>query len=520
VARGVSRAVPAARRLERIEIDNASVRLGRHWALRDVSLDLRVGERWLLLGPNGAGKTVLLKLLRGDVWPTPTGHEARRYHLRDGEVLEQPLFASHRIAYLGPERQDRYLRHESTLDVAQVVHTGFDDSDLPLQVATPAQRRRIETVLRQVGLAGLAKRKILTLSYGQRRRVLLARAFVREPDVLLLDEALNGLDAHGRAAFLRALRLASSPRTAWVLTSHRRNDAPPGLTHIARIAHGVIASVTDLRACIGDPATTRSAARPKKPSLARREARPEGQPEVVQASQRNTRGTRPRIRSTKPLLRLQRAAVYRDERAIIGKFDWTLERGQHWFLRGANGSGKSTFVAMLYGDLWPAHGGNRQRQWPAADDWKARVGLVSPELQARYAATGCTVEQIVASGFHASIGLNDRPTPGELRRVRRELRAWGLKDFATRQARELSYGQLRLALVARAFVRARRLWLLDEPFDGLDAATRQRLRARLDEAVARGATMVLATHHEDDVPAYVQHVLTLRRGRAPVVSER
>ena len=73
MARGVSRAVRAGRRLERIEVDNVSVRLGRHWALRDVSLDVRAGERWLLLGPNGAGKTVLLKLLRGDLWPTPTG---------------------------------------------------------------------------------------------------------------------------------------------------------------------------------------------------------------------------------------------------------------------------------------------------------------------------------------------------------------------------------------------------------------------------------------------------------------
>ncbi len=518
MARGVSRAIPVARRLERIEIGTASVRLGRHWVLRDVSLDIRAGERWLLLGPNGAGKTVLLKLLRGDIWPTPTGRATRRYHLCDGEVLEQPLFAADRIAYLGPERQDRYVRYESTLDVAQVVLTGFDDADFPLHAATPAQRRRIEIVLRQVGLAGYASRKFLTLSYGQRRRVLLARAFVREPDVLLLDEALNGLDAQARGAFLRALWLVSSPRTAWVLTSHRRSDAPAGLTHLARMAHGVIDSVSNLHAGAVDAAATLAAAR----TLSRPEPRPEERAGVVQASKHRTHAADAdgRIRATRPLLRLQRAAVYRDERVVVGRCDWTLERGQHWVLRGANGSGKSTFVAMLYGDLWPAHDGTRVREWPAADDWKARVGLVSPELQARYAATGCTVEQIVASGFHASIGLNDRPTVAELRRVRRELRAWGLADFATRQARELSYGQLRLALVARAFVRARRLWLLDEPFDGLDALARQRLRARLDEAVAKGATVVLATHHEEDVPDYVKRVLTLRRGRAPVISER
>ena len=76
------------------------------------------------------------------------------------------------------------------------------------------------------------------------------------------------------------------------------------------------------------------------------------------------------------------------------------------------------------------------------------------------------------------------------------------------------------ALVARAFVRSRRLWLLDEPFDGLDADARQRFRARLDGAVSRGATVVMATHHEEDVPGYVTRVLTLRRGRAPVSTNR
>jgi len=507
MARGVSRAVPAGRRLARIEIGNASVRLGRHWALRDVSLDVRAGEHWLLLGPNGAGKTVLLKLLRGDVWPTPTGREIRRYHLRNGDTLEQPLFAADRIVYLGPERQDRYLRYESRLDVAQVVLTGYDDSDFPLQSPTLAQQRRILQVLRQVGLAGYASRTFLSLSYGQRRRVLLARAVVREPDVLLLDEALNGLDVKGRAAFLRALRLASSPRTAWILTSHRRGDAPAGLTHIARIAHGGIKNVTDLRVGAADPAALQLEARP----------------EIAPASRRNAPGAsvgQSRIRPARPLLRVHRASVYRAERNVIGMFDWTLDRGQHWCLRGANGSGKSTLIAMLYGDLWPAHGGKLERYWPAVDDWKARVALVSPELQARYAATGCTVEQIVASGFHASIGLNEWPTAVELRRVRRELRAWGLTDLAARQARELSYGQLRLVLVARAFVRSRRLWLLDEPFDGLDAEARQRFRARLDAAVSRGATVVMATHHEEDLPAYVTRVLTLRRGRAPVVTSR
>ena len=89
------------------------MRRGTHWALRDVSLTLRSGEHWLLTGRNGSGKTMLMKLLRGDVWPTPTGREQRLYRL-DDETHRQPLAARERIAYLGPEvpGQVRALRVE------------------------------------------------------------------------------------------------------------------------------------------------------------------------------------------------------------------------------------------------------------------------------------------------------------------------------------------------------------------------------------------------------------------------
>jgi molybdate transport system ATP-binding protein len=480
------------RHLAAVELCDCSVRLGRHWAVREVSYTLRRGERWLLLGANGAGKTVLLKLLRGDLWPTTTGRETRRYTYVDGAVDSQPQEAFERIAYLGPERQDRYERYDSTLTVAQVVQTGFDDSDFPLHPATAAQRRRVAEVLERVGLRGLIERRLLTLSYGQRRRALLARALVRGPDVLLLDEALNGLDAAGRKSFLRALHRSVPEHTAWVLTSHRRADAREvRTTHLAIIDAGRLVS-----------------AGPNAPDRAGHGARPV--PVEVGRSERATR-VKP-----SPLFIVERATVYRDGQPVIGALDWTLAAGEHWYVRGANGSGKSTLMALVYGDLWPMHGATLWRSLPPAAAWKRRIGLVSPELQARYSATGCTVTEIVASGLHDSIGLNEFATPAELQRVARELSRWELVELADRRARELSYGQLRLVLAARAFVRPRRLYLLDEPFDGLDASARHRLRTRLDTAIRRaGATLVIASHHEDDVPRYVRRQLTLQRGRAP-----
>jgi molybdate transport system ATP-binding protein len=216
------------------------------------------------------------------------------------------------------------------------------------------------------------------------------------------------------------------------------------------------------------------------------------------------------------LLELEAAAIYRDARLVVGAFDWTLRPGEHWYVHGPNGAGKSTLMAMLYGDLGPALGGTLRRAWPDVTDWKRATGLVSPELQAAYAATGCTVEQIVASGLHDSIGLNAHPTAAERARAWRTLRDWQLDELATRHARALSYGQLRAVLAARAFIRPRRLYLLDEPFDGLDEHARLRLRKVLDLAVKEHATVVIASHHADDVPPYVHRVLRLRRGRAPV----
>lgn len=492
-------AVPRRRdRLVGIELQQAGVRLGQHWALRSATFTLREGERWLLSGANGAGKTVLLKLLRGDLWPTPTGEESRVYMFAGGEVQAQPLEAQERIAYLGPERQDRYDRYESTLTVAQVVLTGFDDSDFPLHPPTSHQRRRIDEMLRGVGLAGLRERPLRTLSYGQRRRVLLARALVRRPDVLLLDEALNGLDPAGRDAFVQALRRIVPARTAWVLTSHRRADAGlPLITHRAQIVRGTLEHAGPVPARGADRGNARAARRaPTKP------------------------GQRAEPMAAKVLLRLERAAVYRDGRPIIGRFDWTLARGEHWHVRGSNGSGKSTFVSLLYGDLWPAHGGSLRRRWLDVAAWKRATGLVSPELQSAYAATGCTVADILASGLHDSIGLNELPTAAESRRVERALREWNLVALAARRARELSYGQLRLALAARAFMRSRQLYLLDEPFDGLDSDACRSLRQRLEAAVRRGATLVIVTHHAEDVPDYVRNALRMQLRRAPAVTRR
>jgi molybdate transport system ATP-binding protein len=486
LARRLTRALSRPH-LSSIELESISVRRGRHWALRDVSLTLRAGERWLLTGRNGSGKTMLMKLMRGDVWPTPTGRERRTYEL-DDERHAQPLAARERIGYLGPEAQDKFERYEWNLRVIDVVATGFADSDLPLARPTRAQIAGAMRALRDVRLAGLARRRFLTLSNGQRRRVLLARLLVRRPDVLLLDEALNGLDTRSRRAFLATLMRISSARTAWMLSTHRLHESPRDVTHYARLDLGRLVEIGERGGSNDRSRSSRSRREPSSHSTRQSEA-------------------------SNPLVRLHGVSVFRDYREVLRGLDWTLARGEHWSITGPNGSGKSTLLALLYGDLPAAHGGQVERaglmHGQPIELWKHRVGLVSPELQAAYAATQCNVRDLIVSGLHSSIGLNVPATRAETALATRVARELGLQPLLERGPRELSYGQLRAALFARAFTQDRELWLLDEPFDGLDDQLRLLVGRRLHEAVRRGAQVVVATHHHEDVPRYVTRELDL-----------
>ena len=464
-----------------IELSRCSLVLDGQVVLDEIDFALHRGERWALIGPNGSGKTLLLKMLRGDVWPTPTGRERRSARL-DKE----------HIAYIGPERQDKYVRYGWDLTVAQVVTTGLFDEDIPLTQPSRAQRQRVARVLQRFGLSGLRRRRMLTLSYGQRRLALVARAFAGDARVLLLDEVFNGLDARAREKLRRALE---RPRGGhdWVLTSHRPKELPSSVTHVARIEGGRIIE---------------------------RRPHPVPPPRAGEGK-RNSRTSRSLPRSRRragegatPLVRISNATIYRDYRPVIRDLDWTLLPGEHWAVLGANGSGKSTLLSLIYGDLHPALGGTIERAGLSAgdriDEWKRRVAWVSPELQADHFAAH-SLEEIVISGRYASVGLNLSPTAADRRSARRWLEYFGIAGLRDRGPRSVSYGQMRLALFARAMANDPELLLLDEPCTGLDGDVRERVLREIERLAASGTQIVMAVHDADDIVPAVKNVMQLNR---------
>ncbi|HEV2285423.1 MAG TPA: ATP-binding cassette domain-containing protein [Steroidobacteraceae bacterium] len=475
-----------------VRLRHANLRRNGRRVLRDLTLRIRAGEHWLLAGGNGAGKTQLLKLIAGAVWPEPARRPVRRY-ARGRQVWTAPGEVLEDIAYVGAERQDKYQRYGWNMSVERIVGTGVHRTDIPLAALTAAERRRVRRALRSLGVAHLATRPFLSLSYGERRVALIARALASRPRLLLLDEVLNGLDALNRARVLGWLARRAR-RLPWVLATHRLEDVPRGANRALVLEHGRIVYQG-----------TRAGA-----PLARYLEAHRGRAGAPAAHA-------VRRRPGRELVRLTGARVYLDGSPALRDISLAVRGGECWVVHGRNGSGKTTLIRTLYGDHGVAVGGRIERAGIAAgvplERFKRRVGLVAPHLQAEHPRE-LTVSEVVQSGRHASVGLNDAPSAADRSAARRALALLGLTRFARRPLAELSYGQSRRVLFARALASAPRLLLLDEPFAGVDAPTRRALMQRVSALAASGTAVVVTTHRPLDWPGCATHELELAGGRA------
>ncbi len=477
--------------------------------MRGLDWALRRGEHWGVFGCNGAGKSTFLRVLRGDMPPDLGG---KRTYCLDGEPVGSPLGLRQRIGFVSPELHSRYMRQAWKVNGLEVILAGFFDTQLLYEKPTPAQIRAAEELLDELGASWLAGCALCRMSTGELRTVLLARALVVRPDVLVLDECMEGLDAAAVPGMLAAIERAASMTTI-VCAAHRLDQVPAVVGKSMLLRDGEMVCGGDageLRERIGKELFSQTTA--DVPSVRLAEF-----PKPF--SESPTTPTTPETAGAPGgdcLVRLTNADVVLEGTRILENINWEIRDGECWAVVGRNGAGKSSLLRVLCAEL-PVHLGGEVRWFeqeglPNVVDVRRKIGLVSDRLQSLY-EYDLTVHELVLSGFFSSIGLYEEASEEQHQAVTDILHSMGLEELASRSMYSLSYGQLRRAFIARALVSGNRLLLLDEPLSGLDPASRRDIRALLSELSRAGYTLVYVTHHQDEFPPEFDRLLVLDKGR-------
>ena len=475
-----------------ITIESVTVRVRDRFILPGTIWEIRAGESWAILGPNGAGKTSLARVLMDDI-PTTTGRVVRHH----------PDAARDRIGWVSPELQEWLLGLEEDR-VEEGGCAGRDgtpetarETILSWLPAGKGAKRLYSKLIKRLGIEYLQDRPMRSLSTGELRKVLIVRALVKAPRLLVLDEPFGGIDAASRDELTALFDELMQEGVQLVLVSHRADEIPSGIHHVLCVKDGRVVLQGRREGVLTEWMRINAGDDTPVHSLPRQDEREHDAPEI--------------------LVEMKGVTVKFGDVTILDGLDWTVRRGENWAVVGPNGAGKTTLLNLITGDnlqgyaneisLFGVPKGSGETLW----DIRGKIGVVSSELQVRY-RRGIQVRDVVASGLFDSVGLFRRLGAGQRRMVEDWMDLLGILPMAERPFDGLSYGERRMTLIARAMVKSPLLLILDEPCQGLDRANRRNMLKLIDRiGSSTGTRIIYVSHYEEEIPTCVNRVLRLVR---------
>ena len=467
-----------------LTLKGVSVHLGGSQLLDELDWTVHRGEQWALTGPSGSGKTVLAHTLLGSHFYTGTITTATR---RIG-IMEQQHRFRNRPGSTELYYQQRFNASDAdqTITVAQeLADAGWDGAGVPW--------------LDSLHIRPLLDKPLIQLSNGENKRTQLAIVLLQDPELLILDNPFLGLDAEGRVTLHTIIDGLAAKKIQLLLITGAQ-EIPASITHIAQLNAGKWVFQGPKAGFHRPHPVATSTLDATILGRLRREALDNAGPDFHNA------------------VKMVNTTIRYGDATILDNINWEVKKGQCWNVSGPNGAGKSTLLSLITADnpqayaneiwLFDRRRGTGESIW----DIKKRIGFVSPELHL-YFDTGATAHDVVASGLFDTIGLF-RPLNDEQETLVRDwMTLLSLWDLRSRRLTQLSTGQQRMVLLARALIKNPPMLILDEPGQGLDDDQLTRFRALITTLVeAFGTTLIYVSHYRQELPVCIDHFLRLEKG--------
>ncbi len=484
-------------------LDNVTFSRQNETVFSNFSWQIKPGEQWAIYGPVGSGKTTLLEALLGRLVlksgkMTVSKQSSTEGVFREITRSELPGLTAY-VSFQGSDNyfnysrafyQQRYQSLENELPVPTVQEV--------LQKSVPiGSTQNILPVADQLQLSSLLSLDVIKLSNGQTRKLQLARALLRQPAWLILDNPFTGLDTASRQQLTDIIDTLIEQGLPIMLATNQ-TELPEKITHVLSLNQFKVEGVysrdefyAQLNARAGVPQKVQSTALP---------VLPKNKSDFTVA------------------VKLEAINVRYNGQPVLQDISWTVNQGEKWALTGPNGSGKSTLLSLIYADhpqafankitLFDRRKGSGESIW----DLKKRMGFVSPELHL-YFKSALTGTEIIATGFTDTLTKPRQITPVQQQLIDQHLAYFDRPDLAHKIFRQLSTGEQRLLLLIRSLIKNPDLIIWDEPFQGLNPEMIIRATVLLEQYCGAGATLILVSHHEQEIPAFVTKHLRLESGR-------
>ena len=477
-----------------IEIANGVPRHPNYRMKEPVNLTIAKGEQIAIVGPNGAGKSRLIDIITGR-WPLLL-NEVKYSFEGSGTSLSSENIKQ--ISF-----QDSYGDSDGSYFYQQRWNSQDMETTPLVSDLLPVIQDEIlkEKLYRLFDFEEILDKHIVLLSSGELRKFQLVKTLLTNPRLLIMDNPFIGLDVTTRG-MLRSLmqNLIEETGIQIILVLSKTDDIPHFITHVITVENLSCGPKICLEEYLDNQKDIPNMVLDK-----------EKEQRILDLLERVD------VCMSQQIVGLNDVCIRYGKRVILKDMNWNVDAGEKWALSGDNGSGKSTLLSLICADnpqsyacnisLFGCRRGTGESIW----DIKKRIGYVSPEMHRGYQKNLPAID-IVASGLHDSVGLYKRPQPEQMSICEWWMDIFGIASLKDRSFLQLSSGEQRLVLLARAFVKDPELLILDEPLHGLDMYNRCLVKNIIDTFCRRKCkTLIMVTHYQEDLPKCITNSLHICR---------